>query len=63
MVKVEDVKATGLPTREIPEDYEQNPRWGQPKQEGARELSRYEYYFGPKEQHSGFELFHHGLRL
>merc|ERR1711935_311254 len=44
-----------MASRNIPEDYEQHPRWGQPKQEGARKLSRYEYYFGPEGSQSASE--------
>ena len=34
---------------------EPNERWGNPKKEGARELSSFEKYFGPHEQISGTE--------
>merc|ERR1711963_193149 len=48
-------------TSKIEEDYKPHPRWGQPKQEGARPLSRYEYYFGPVEQQSTVELANQNL--
>ena len=48
-------------TAKIEEDYKPHPRWGQPKQEGARPLSRYEYYFGPVEQQSTVELANQNL--
>ena len=40
---------------------EPNDRWGNPKKEGARELSSFEKYFGPSEQQSGTEQVVQGI--
>ena len=42
-------------------DPAENTRWGNPKKEGARELSSFEKYFGPVEQQSGSEQLFRGI--